>query len=204
MLEKQFQERSEIEILEIWMQSPPWSKPIVPFDAEKYLNWLQLAHKWLNEHGGDTRKVWPMVMSTAKARNEPLSESTARRYVSESMRLFVTFNPHSTRWTTEMLLNDTLHMALKAKTAGLHHEHVRHVTEARKLIDKLDQYIREDADRIMSPIAIEAVMDPSLIPGFTPDPDIRTKAELWLQRRIAAAGHTTSQYAEGDSDVSSV
>jgi hypothetical protein len=179
------------------MRIVSWNVNGIRACLDKYLQRLQLAHKWLNEHGGDTRKVWPMLMSAAKANDEPISEATARRYVNEAQRLFITFNPSGTRWTTEMLLNDALHMLHSAKNAGKHAEYARLLREAMKIVDKIDQYIREDAERIMTPIAIKAEMNPSLVPGFAADSNARRNAEAWLIER-ASKGKLTDAQIEPD------
>lgn len=181
-IDRAVQKKENIELLDLWMQAPPWDKPVVPFLPEPYLQDLHLALKWLTEHGGSSKKVWPMLYAHHQAKGDEYSMATARRRVDEAMQFFVKITPHQTRWTTGFLLDDVLEQAQSAKRAGKHEAYAKLIREARELIKMMDAYIREDAERITEPIAIQAVFAPEEA-GITYDPNIRQKAAEWLRLR---------------------
>lgn len=183
-LEKRFHSKDEIELLELWWKAPPWDKPALPagFVPEHVLKDLQLAHKWLLEHGGSTKKVWPMLYEHHKALGEQYSMDTARRRVNDAQRLFVTISHYQTRWTAGFLLDECLEMLRSAKNAKKYDAAARLLREARGYLDLISEYIREDADRITEPIAIDAVFDPAEA-GINYDPKAREQAEEWLRQR---------------------
>jgi hypothetical protein len=182
--EKRFQSKDEIELLELWMKSPPWDKPTLPdgFVPEAILKDLQLAHKWLLEHGGSTKLVWPMLYKHHKALGEQYSMDTARRRVNDAQRLFVTISHHQTRWTAGFLLDECLEMLRSAKNDRKLEAAAKLLREARDYIKLINEYIREDAERITEPIAIDAVFDPAEA-GIQYDPNARKHAEEWLRLR---------------------
>lgn len=187
MIERQFQTKQDIELLELWMSAPPWDKPTLPFDGEEYLRDLQFAYKLLLDHGGSARRVWPMLIAHHKAQGRTYSEATARRRVEEAKRVFLTINSHTTRFTAELMLNSCQEEADSAKRAGKFTEFARLSKEVREWVHVIDNYIREDAERITQPIAIEQVFDPALA-GITPDPNIREKVAEYLRKRQEQRG----------------
>lgn len=201
--EELFRSPEDVELLIQWMQAPPNAKPVVPFDAEDYLERLQLALRWLYEHMS-VRKVWRMMFEHYRVQGRKYSESTARRDVSAAQRLFRTDDSHEPAFWSSMMIDALGEQFMSARRAHKYAEAVRLAKELRDWIRLAMELgmMKDVPDK--PPTLLIAVATPAEA-GLRDDPEMMLRVEEFLKRRaeqkkVAQAAFTDATYSEDDTD----
>ena len=180
MIERHLNSVEDVTLLIQWMQAPPDRKPVVPFDANHYLERLQLADQWLRTHTSK-RKVWPMLFAHFKTKGIQYSEITARRDCDDAQRLFESLDSHQMKWWTGHMLDVLGESLMSAKIAHKYSEVARiakaiydYLVLAERLGIKDNEDLRREIPRL-----IEIGDHPEVL-GIEYDPNIREKAEALI------------------------
>lgn len=179
MIERHLHTVEDVRLLIQWMQAPPGKKPIVPFDANSYLERLRLADRWLRTHLSKS-KVWPMLLVHFKELGVEYSESTARRDCDEAQRLFETLDSNQQRWWVGMMLDVLGESLVSAKNAHKYSEVTRITREIREYLimgERLGLKAPEDLDK---PVPRRILQDPSEA-GVDHNPNIREEARQLIE-----------------------
>jgi len=204
MIERQAHNVEDVEMLILWMQAPPDRKPVVHFDANHYLERLQLADQWLRTHMSK-RKVWPMLLQHFKTKGIPYSELTARRDVDEAQRLFESLDTHQQKYWTGLMLDVLGESLMSAKLAHKYGEVARIAKVIHDYLAMAERMGVKEANELRReiPRMIQIGHFPEEL-GVPYDPDIAIKAEELVRRmksmkllEVPAAIPATEEPARG-------
>lgn len=157
-LEKRLKTIEDVELVEIWMGAPEGAKPVLPERLLKYMERLKLAYRWLEDHGSP-KIVRNMMIAHFRTQEHNYSLKTAIRDVDDAMRLYRTASPNSTRFFTEMMLNNLIERSFSAARAGKDKEYAAIAKVVLEYIKELKQQLLAEAARVTEPIPIIGTFD---------------------------------------------
>lgn len=178
-LEKRFKTIEDAELIEVWMGAPEGAKPVLPERLANYLQRLQLAYRWYQEHGS-AKVVRNMLIAHFRTKEHNYSLKTAIRDLDDAMRVFRTSSKYSTRFTAELMLDNLIERYYSEARAGRGKECAALAKEIREYLKLIDKYLLEDANRAMEAIPIIGTFELEEA-GLTRAPGLEDRIQEFLK-----------------------
>lgn len=183
MIEKHLKSVEDVEQLILWMQAPVGNKPVITFDAEQYLERLQLANTWLSQHLSP-KKVRPMLVAHYRKQGIRYGEATARRDVDDAMHLFDPLSAHTGRWWVGTMIDLLGESFLSSKLAHKYNESARIAKVLLEYLKIGESYVQLDLARDVERLNIIQAFSLEEA-GIKEDPNAEARLEQWVKARKA-------------------